>query len=61
MDPSKLNSDDLNRSQATSNAIQRPSAPPSSRDDVPRASEDQVEDSFNDDDDDAGSSAPAGM
>jgi hypothetical protein len=40
VDPSKLNPDDLNRSRAIGNAIQRPGAPPSSKDDVPRASED---------------------
>jgi hypothetical protein len=61
VDPSKLNPDDLNRSRVTGNAIQRPGAPPNSKDDVPRTSEDQAEDSFNDDDDDAGSSTPAGL
>jgi hypothetical protein len=61
VDPSKLNSDDLNRSRATGIAIQRPDAAPNSKDDVPRTSEDQAKDSFYDDDDDAGSSAPAGL
>jgi hypothetical protein len=62
VDPSKLNPDDLSRSRATGIAIQRPDAPPSSKDDEPRISEDQAVDSlFDDDDDDAGSSASTGL
>jgi hypothetical protein len=61
VDPSKLNPNDLSRARATGIAIQRPDAPPSSKDDEPRTSEDQAEDSLYDDDDDAGSSAPAGL
>jgi hypothetical protein len=58
VDPSKLNLDALNSSRTTSNAIQRPSVSSNSRNEVPRASEDQLEDS--NDDDDARSCSPAG-
>jgi hypothetical protein len=58
VDPSKLNLDALNSSRTTSNAIQRPSVSSSSRNEVPRAPKDQSEGS--NDDDDAGSCAPAG-
>jgi hypothetical protein len=61
VDPSQLNPNDLSRARATGIAIQRPDAPPSSKDDEPRTSEDQAEDSLYDNDDDAGSSAPAGL
>jgi hypothetical protein len=57
VDPSKLNPDALNNSRTTSNAIQRPSVSSSSKNEVHMASEDQLEDS--NDDDDAGSCAPA--
>jgi hypothetical protein len=58
VDPSKLNPEDLSRSKATGIAIQRPVAPPSSKDDEPGSSEDQVGDPlFDDDDDDAEPSA----
>jgi hypothetical protein len=61
VDTSKLNPDDLSRSRATGIAIQRPEAPPSSKDDEPKTSEDQAVDSLFDDDDDARSSASAGL
>jgi hypothetical protein len=58
VDPSKLNPDALYSSRTTSNAIQRPSVSSSSRNEVHRAPKDQLENS--NDDDDAGSCAPAG-
>jgi hypothetical protein len=58
VDPSKLNLDALNSSRTTSNAIQRPSASSSSRNEEPRVPEDQLDDS--NDDDDVGSCDPAG-
>jgi hypothetical protein len=53
VDPSKPNLVDLSRSRATGIAIQRPDAPPSSKDDEPRTSNDQAVDSLFDDNDDA--------
>jgi hypothetical protein len=60
VDPSKLNLDDLSRSKSTGIAIQRPVAPPSSKDDEPGSSENQAVDPLFDDDD-AESSASAGL
>jgi hypothetical protein len=57
VDPSKLNLDARNSSKTTSNAIQRPSASSNSRNEEPRALEDQLDDSNADDD--AGSNTPA--
>jgi hypothetical protein len=42
MIPSKLNPEDLSRSKTTGIAIQRPIVPPSSKDDEPGSSEEQV-------------------
>jgi hypothetical protein len=61
MIPSKLNPEDLSRSKATGIAIQRPVVPPSSKDDEPEPSDEQVGDPhFNDDNDDE-SSTSAGL
>jgi hypothetical protein len=61
MTPSKLNPEDLNRSKATGTAIQRPVAPPDSKDDESESSDEQVEDPhFNDDNDDE-SNTSAGL
>jgi hypothetical protein len=61
MTPSKLNPEDLNRSKATGTAIQRPVAPPDSKDDESEFSDEQVGDPhFNDDNDDE-SNTSAGL
>ena len=61
MTPSKLNSEDLNRSKATGTTIQRPVAPPDIKDDDSESSDERVGDPhFNDDNDDE-SNTSAGL